>query len=295
MSFLLASDGRLVRDLWPKGIGNLDGEHLSPASLEDWQKVPPTYAEICSWARIARDPTAQERRRENIIVYCQPPSTDSPTLFPISVRVQGILEACCLRPLGNWNGDAASAQRACHTLTLRSNGDTATWSPVLAAVQNIRQLIQRELRGNNIYQEPQMDLKSDLRLFHRVFEKRQGDGPVTVLSVADDLSQLYPAIAQQWDLADRVRIGRRTENGGRTACTHLTLSPGDFVDVGLTFEIVRQKDRNGATAFKVHLSFSHVLQVASVDVLKKQDITDKKRSRPPEMEVDQTQAKIQKT
>ncbi|KAH7905486.1 hypothetical protein BJ138DRAFT_1228975 [Hygrophoropsis aurantiaca] len=269
MSYLLASDGRLVRDLWPKGIGNLDGAHLSPASLEDWQKVPSTYPEICSWAQVARDPTCTEKRRENIIVYCNPPPSDCPTLFPISVRIQGFLEACCLRPLGTWNGEPVTAQNASQTLTLRTNGDDRPWSPIHSAIRHIRQLVQRQLRGDSLYEEPAKENTAILRLFHRVFVKRTDDHTADPLPIADDPAQFYPAVAHQWSLADRVRIGRRAANGKTIACSHLGLSPGDFVDVGLTFEIVRHKQKDGPLAFKVHLGFSHVLQLASIDDLKK--------------------------
>ncbi|KAH7907429.1 hypothetical protein BJ138DRAFT_1014509, partial [Hygrophoropsis aurantiaca] len=209
--------------LWPKGIGNLDGERLSIASLEPWQKVPSTYAEICTWAQLARDPTSPEKRRENIIIYCNPPTADPLTLFPISIRVQGFLESCCLRPLGNWKGLPESE---CFTIFL-------------------------------------IMLITCLRC------QRKSDDPVTALSIADDPNQCYPTIAPDWCLADRLQIGRRLENGNRAACSHMILMPGDFIDVGLTFDVVRQKQKDGSTSFKIHLGFSHVLQLASAEVLSK--------------------------
>ncbi|KAH7905658.1 hypothetical protein BJ138DRAFT_1118278 [Hygrophoropsis aurantiaca] len=295
MSHLIGSDGRLVRDSWPKGIGHLDGEKISCASLQDWEKVPPTYYEICSWAQVALDPSAQERRRENILVYAKPPATEQHTLFPISIRVQGFLEACCLHRLGNWKGNPTNAQRAVHSVTLRSNGEERTWAPIHTAIRHIRQLVQRQLTANNLYEEPPLDTTDDLRLYHRVFQKRQRKDPATVLPVSEDPNQFYPAISQHWALADRIQIGRRMENGGKAACSPLTLSPGDFVDVGITFEIVKQKQRDGTWGFRVHLGFSHVLQLASSDYLKKQKISDKKRSRDDDMDVDRPTAKIQRT
>ncbi|KAH7906872.1 hypothetical protein BJ138DRAFT_1104782 [Hygrophoropsis aurantiaca] len=295
MSHLLTSDGQLVRDLWPKGIGNLDGEHLSPASLQDWQKVPSTFSEICSWAQIARDPSCTERRRENILVYCNPPASSSPTIFPVAIRIQGILEACCLQPLGNWKGEPAAAHKACQTITLRSNGDDRPWAPIHLAIRHIRQLIQRQLRGDSLYEEPSKEPFGNLRLFHRVFVKRQDDNPIVQMPAVDDPNQFYPAVARQWALGDRLQIGRRAENGKCISSSHLSLSPGDFVDVGITFEIVRQREKNGAPTFKIHLGFSHILQLASVDNLKKQEISDQKRSRPADMEIDQPRAKVQKT
>ncbi|KAH7905425.1 hypothetical protein BJ138DRAFT_1017715, partial [Hygrophoropsis aurantiaca] len=218
--------------LWSNDIGKLGGEHVSPASLEDWEKVPPTYAEICTWAQIARDPTATERRRENIVIYCNPPATDTLTLFPISIRVQGYLDAFCLRTLGNWNGYRSS--------------------PISQSFQ----------KGTNF------PVFVDL-LITCSCSQRASDSPVTTLSIADDPKQLYSSIAQQWCLTDRLLIGRRTDNGGRSACSHLMLSPGDFVDVGLTFDIVHQREKDGSQAFKIHLGFSHVLQIASAENLNK--------------------------
>ncbi|KAH7904133.1 hypothetical protein BJ138DRAFT_1107083 [Hygrophoropsis aurantiaca] len=174
-SFVLISlsdkEGCLVRDSWPKGIGSLDGENISLASLEDWQKVPATYSEICSWAQVARDPSSHERRRDNIIVYSNRPSSEELTLFPISIRIQGFLEGCCLQRLGNWRGDPSNVHKAVHSLVLRSNGDERTWAPIHSAIAHLRQLVQRQLTANNLYEEPLTDPSEDLRLFHRVFQK----------------------------------------------------------------------------------------------------------------------------
>jgi predicted RecA/RadA family phage recombinase len=51
------------------------------------------------------------------------------------------------------------------------------------------------------------------------------------------------------------------DNGATVECSPLALSDGDFVDVGLSFDIALVKAPNGQRRVRVFLCLEHVLQL----------------------------------
>ncbi|EGO30718.1 hypothetical protein SERLADRAFT_454995 [Serpula lacrymans var. lacrymans S7.9] len=74
-------------------------------------------------------------------------------LYPVKLRMQGVLSNFNLASLGTWNGIPLQASSACQTLTLTSGPFHDQWQPILSAICNICQLIHVSL-GENSYEEP---------------------------------------------------------------------------------------------------------------------------------------------
>ena len=53
----------------------------------------------------------------------------------------------------------------------------------------------------------------------------------------------------------------RMKDGRTTACSPFVLSRGDFVDIGIMFDISSSRTPNGRARNNVHLSMVHVLQL----------------------------------
>lgn len=64
-------------------------------------------------------------------------------------------------------------------------------------------------------------------------------------------------------LSEGLQIGRRLVDGRIVKCSDLVLSPGDFVDVAVVFDVAMTRALNGHPKLRVHLGLSHVLQLLS--------------------------------
>lgn len=62
-------------------------------------------------------------------------------------------------------------------------------------------------------------------------------------------------------VAEKLQIGRVLDNGDTIQCSPLALSEGDFVDIGLSFDIALAKSHNGQRRVRVFLCMEHVLQL----------------------------------
>ena len=82
--------------------------------------------------------------------------------------------------------------------------------------------------------------------------------PTSVLEAMDDPQKLAWRVSSDWRVIEKLAIGRRLPDGRDVKSTHLIISAGDFIDVGVNFAIVY---RNGRLS--VQLVMTHVLQLAS--------------------------------
>jgi len=80
-------------------------DNRSTQDLEHWQIVPFTFADICEWAYVAkRQVTVDYTRLYNVLYKC--PDGDPSAIYPVVLRLQGVLGRFELSPLGAWNGSA---------------------------------------------------------------------------------------------------------------------------------------------------------------------------------------------
>jgi hypothetical protein len=79
--------------------------------------------------------------------------------------------------------------------------------------------------------------------------------------VADDPENKCEILIGQWVVAEKLQIGCLMDNGDTVECSPLALSDGDFVDVGLSFDIALVKAPNGQWRVRVFLCLEHVLQL----------------------------------
>jgi hypothetical protein len=78
---------------------------------------------------------------------------------------------------------------------------------------------------------------------------------------ADDPEDRCGVLDGQWTVTEKLQIGRVLDNGDSVQCSPLALSEGDFVDVGLSFDIAFTKAFNGQRKVRVFLCLEHVLQL----------------------------------
>lgn len=80
-----------------------------------------------------------------------------------------------------------------------------------------------------------------------------------MLEPGDDVNGQAWKVDKAWRVTEKLLVGRRTEDGLVLACSHLIVSPGDFVDVAVSIDI----NSTGYRGISVQLRMSHVVQLAS--------------------------------
>jgi hypothetical protein len=105
------TDGGLLRDSWPNGSGRVpDSDQPEDEVMMDWQVVPDTYQEICDWAVVgSKHPSdSGDRARNKVLLYRELDQGEAGLMHGVTLRLQGFVKSCDLRPLGNWDGSASS-------------------------------------------------------------------------------------------------------------------------------------------------------------------------------------------
>lgn len=85
--------------------------------------------------------------------------------------------------------------------------------------------------------------------------------PGSALAAGDDPHQWAPGVDHIWRVTDKLQTGIREASGNHTLCSPFVFSQGDFVDVGITFDIATTRQPNGRLRNHVHLSIVHILQL----------------------------------
>lgn len=82
----------------------------------------------------------------------------------------------------------------------------------------------------------------------------------TALERGDDPDGLAKRVEKQWVVDHRIGYSLQTENGTRKSCNHFAIRPGDFVDVGITFDILSRFVKGKRTA-TITLAVKDVLRL----------------------------------
>ncbi|KAJ7142804.1 hypothetical protein C8R44DRAFT_866095 [Mycena epipterygia] len=221
----------------------------------------------CRGHTLVVTPAPSDSTRTLLLLYKQPhvyKNAPQGLLCPVGVRVQGFIDKCNLKPLGNWTKDSLP-QTALQSITLSGGlGHQPLFDDYKAAVDEVVAFIYRALNSAPVNNgRPTSD---SLYATRRVFTKitgRNRDAP-SVLSAGDDPMLLCDAIRNTWRVTEKARVGMYVENvgevggGSRVPCEPLLLAEGDFVDVCVGFDIVTRYNRSGAQ-HQVHLTIEHVL------------------------------------
>jgi hypothetical protein len=92
----------LIKDLWPEPLASVV-DSRGQEQLEEWQIVPIAFADVCAWAYIAKKHQTYDHTRIYHLLY-KSPIGEINTVYPVVIRIQGILGRFELAPLGTWNG-----------------------------------------------------------------------------------------------------------------------------------------------------------------------------------------------
>ena len=89
--------------------------------------------------------------------------------------------------------------------------------------------------------------------------KNNEDDGYVLFGKADDPQQNVQRVADTWRITEEIRTGFRDEDGFSTVSKHNIFSEGDFVNVSLSFDPYRLRNRGT----KVHLCPDEIIQMVA--------------------------------
>ncbi|KAJ7868201.1 hypothetical protein B0H14DRAFT_3441348 [Mycena olivaceomarginata] len=254
-----------LADEWPEHLQfrtalgiPMDGEEVL-----NHQVVPRSDQGLLSWAYVGTNHSATDRSRTLRLLYRNPPIYKNRPLhviFPVGVRIQGFVDSCNLRALGNWKrGSPPSGALQCIVLGAAAGLDHQ-FSQYKTAISEIITYIYRCL---NVERPPAVVQERGTIFAARcVFTKR--------CAMGDDPMGDAASVEGQWKVLDKVNVGMFVpddvdpSDGDFVSMDPFHLRPGDFVDVCVGFDIVSRGPR-GAKTVQVHLTIDHILLLAAAE------------------------------
>ncbi|KAF7971966.1 hypothetical protein HWV62_19359 [Athelia sp. TMB] len=232
----------------------------------DWRRIPNSYEEICEWAYLNIDDSSQDWRRSYSMVYNDPTSlAEESTLYPVLVRLQGIVKSLDLGVFGSWGGPKTSTITATQHLTLSSPGNADSWAIQLEGLFNLRTMAHGRLARRNKHRMERIpDISDDIHCTRRVFYKLRGDGtdPRSVLRPADDPNNWMHRVASRWRVVEKLPVGRLLSTGEIVNMHPSLLSVGDFVDVTVSFDCMYRGRLGSSVQYRLEGIVQLVAQAA---------------------------------
>ncbi|KAJ6472279.1 hypothetical protein DFH09DRAFT_1219694 [Mycena vulgaris] len=237
MSFIETNDHSWSTDLWSPHL------HFSSAV-----------------AFISKNTASREPSREQVLLYKSPPRIVVNTLFPVAVRVQGFIAR-----------DASTAISATQSMILECRGNFVPWEATLSAMRNIEDLVQGSLQGYGLTElfldrSGRAGQFQDLYCARRVFQKvmPQTAAVLSALEEGDDPLNQFIAIDREWCVMKKLSSGRLLKDSEGSdyfeAYNARAFTPGDFVDLCISFEIVslRPSRRSSDARFTLRPVIQHI-------------------------------------
>ncbi|KAG1811914.1 hypothetical protein EV424DRAFT_1542324 [Suillus variegatus] len=236
MSFLAASENTMVFELWPtpmrKEIQRLPGDN----DYASWELFPSSLQAMAEWADIYQDRERKDKSRDQILIYKDIPDAEPDTVYPVTVRLQGLLRQFCVERFGNWSGQEADAVRAVQYVVIASGGHTKAWRATINSLNLACEYVSRRLHL------PMQGIpdKKELYLQRRAFIKRDKprDAKVPTLTAMQDPNGKYLCIQDNWSIVCPLTIAELTGAGKILPMDAVLLTEGDFVDVGAELDFV---------------------------------------------------------
>ncbi|KAJ7602624.1 hypothetical protein DFH06DRAFT_1351222 [Mycena polygramma] len=273
-----AADGTWLAALWPEPLRFTNALDIGGEDqlMEPHQTVPRTVAAMRDWAYVRNNPNEADHTRALLLLYKRPhvfPNAPAGVLYPVGVRVQGIIERLNLKTVGSWVNGSAPQSALQHVVLGGGAEHSHIFRQYKAAVNNIVAYIYRSLDQK---QPPPRQDSDSLFVGRRVFTKVTSKNRKTpsALEEGDDPMNYCKAIDDEWRIISKVKASMYLDDeydpqdGAKVPCDAMSLAEGDFVDVVIGFDIVRKRGGHGREGgITVHLTIQHILLLkSSMDV-----------------------------
>ncbi|KAK7027679.1 hypothetical protein R3P38DRAFT_2776739 [Favolaschia claudopus] len=221
-------------------------------------------------AYVGRNRSTTDHTRSWYLLYRSPPvypNSPSSLVCPVGIRVQGFVEYCNLKALGDYPNKRPEATLQ-HMVLSGGKDHAATFRQYKQGVEGVVDYVYRML---DVDTPPSRTDNDTLFIGRRVFSKVTPGNrrKPSVLEAGDDPRDLCKAIDRDWRVLSKLSVGQLVEDEVdpsvqfRAPCEPRTVTQGDFVDVCIGFDIVEKRGKNRETSVQVHLRMEHVLLLAA--------------------------------
>ncbi|KAJ6549350.1 hypothetical protein B0H10DRAFT_2242907 [Mycena sp. CBHHK59/15] len=206
MSFVEDVDGNLGCELWPEEycVSGALNVPVDTSTMAVNAILPHHYADLDMFMYVGRNPTTREASRNQDIFYCYVPVAATGTLCIVTLRLQGFVEACNLRALGNWGGSSYDAAGAIQFIRICGDGSPA-WAVQLHAIDNIRALIQSSGDAELAPMTDTLELRMSRRVFTKIMESNST--AVNTVHAGDDPDRWLNGVHANWRITSTLTAG----------------------------------------------------------------------------------------
>ncbi|KAG1788903.1 hypothetical protein EV424DRAFT_1355940 [Suillus variegatus] len=249
----------MAYELWPKPIANEIRRLQGMEDLASWELFPSSLQEMVAWADVYKDEEKRDKSRNNILIYKNIPEEDKSLIFPVAIRMHGILEQFRIERFGNWTGKSEDVLQAVQYINLSSGGHEAPWNATISSLNLACDYVSRKLS----IPMQEMPKTRQIYLQRRVFYKRETarESKESLLTQDEDPEGKFYHIQEWWSVARPLRVAELTADGKKMAMNSIMLTEGDFVEVGAELDFVVNKNRNTQITVKCFLTCTYIVRL----------------------------------
>ncbi|KAG1855297.1 hypothetical protein F4604DRAFT_1932359 [Suillus subluteus] len=205
----------MVFELWPtpmkKEVRRLQGDD----DYAEWELFPASLQGMAEWCDIYQDPEWKDKSRDYILIY-KNMDTKPNTVYPIAIRVQGLLRQFRVKRFGNWSGQETDVARAVQYVSIASGGHEEAWKATIHSL--------------------------NLACEHAFIKRdKPRDSKTPALSTMQDPEGKYLRVQDNWNIVRPLTIADLTGAGKILPMDAVLLTQGDFVDISAELDFVKMK------------------------------------------------------
>ncbi|KAG2158084.1 uncharacterized protein EDB93DRAFT_1077972 [Suillus bovinus] len=237
---------------------------------------PSSLQEMAAWADIYKDEEKHDKSRNNILIYKHVSENDTTMVFPVVIRLHGILEQFRVDHFGNWSrlirihSKVDDVQRVVQYIHLSPGGHEAAWNATIASLNLANDYVSRRLGilMQEIVNNGCMYLQR--RVFYKVNTTRASKEPR--LKPEDDPAENFYRIQEWWSVAQALQLAELTAEGKKVPINAILLTEGDFVEVSVKLDFVVNRNRNTRTTIKCFLTCTYMVRMMPAREVQNQEL-----------------------
>ncbi|KAI0055000.1 hypothetical protein BV25DRAFT_1922186 [Artomyces pyxidatus] len=275
MAFIVSDT--LVRDLWPKCLGQCD--HLPPDYSYGWpwERCPANPRDLRSWAFFTHNRKSYELSwRPFIFAHLSSSPYD---VFPgrvleeVNIRIHGFVEVAKLNGTGNWNGfnsRKSNMPYAEQSLTLGCGAFPDIFKHQVEALKNIEELGHQSLSPRQA-RDTIGTLAKDNNIFFRRKVFRKGADPSVAATTLNRLADRASLQTKAGDIMDDNRLAFRVLGSHNVLenASHDVIEVGDFVEVHTFVRVLLDGMETGLPRVRLALHPTAVIRLCPREAVSK--------------------------
>ncbi|KAG1856184.1 hypothetical protein C8R48DRAFT_776018 [Suillus tomentosus] len=228
MSFLAASEDTMIFELWPKAMKNEFQRLQGDNDYASWELFPASLQDMAKWADIYQDHKQRDKLRDCILIYKEVPDTEPGTIYPVAIRLHGILGKFRVERFRNWSGREADIARAVQYVNISSGGQQKPWEATFRSLNLACEYVSRRLHLPTQGIACKKEIYSQRRVFIKRDQPRKSKE--LALTATQDPEGKYICVQDLWNVVRPLTVANLTDTGKVVPMDAVLLTEGDFMD-----------------------------------------------------------------